>query len=116
MLSRSASPEGWEGLLAPEAVFDLPGVDWLLVRTRTPWGKIGQMFRAVQMERHHTKDEILEAYLNQAPYGGNVEGVGAASLLWCGKPARDLTMREAVALSARSVTDVSGACPFLSRM
>lgn len=69
------------------------------LHTRTPWGKVWQMFRALQMERHHTKDEILEAYLNQAPYGGNVEGVGAASLLWCGKPARDLTMREAVALS-----------------
>ncbi|MFN0076968.1 MAG: penicillin-binding protein 1C [Prosthecobacter sp.] len=69
------------------------------LHTRTPWGKAWQMFRAVQMERHHTKDEILEAYLNQAPYGGNVEGVGAASLLWCGKPARELTMREAVALS-----------------
>jgi penicillin-binding protein 1C len=69
------------------------------LHTRTPWGKAWQMFRAVQMERHHTKDDILEAYLNQAPYGGNVEGVGAASLLWCGKPARELTMREAVALS-----------------
>lgn len=69
------------------------------MHTRTPWGKAWQMFRAIQIERHHSKDEILEAYLNQAPYGGNVEGVGAASLLWCGKPARDLTMREAVALS-----------------
>ena len=69
------------------------------LHTRTPWGKAWQMVRAVQMERHHTKDAILEAYLNQAPYGGNVEGVGAASLLWCGKAALDLTMREAVALS-----------------
>lgn len=69
------------------------------LHTRTPWGKAWQMVRALQIERHHSKDDILEAYLNQAPYGGNVEGVGAASLLWCGKPARDLTMREAVALS-----------------
>lgn len=69
------------------------------LHTRTPWGKAWQMVRALQIERHHSKDEILEAYLNQAPYGGNVEGVGAASLLWCGKPARELTMREAVALS-----------------
>ncbi|WP_395745074.1 penicillin-binding protein 1C [Prosthecobacter sp.] len=69
------------------------------LHTRTPWGKAWQMLRAVQLEKHYSKDAILEAYLNQAPYGGNVEGVGAASLLWCGKPARDLTLREAVALS-----------------
>lgn len=69
------------------------------LHTRTPWGKLGQMLRAVQMERHYSKDAILEAYLNQAPYGGNVEGIGAASLLWCGRPAAELTMREAVALS-----------------
>lgn len=69
------------------------------LHTRTPWGKAWQMFRALQIERHHSKDNIFEAYLNQAPYGGNVEGVDAASLLWCGKPARALTMREAVALS-----------------
>lgn len=69
------------------------------LHTRTPWGKAWQMVRAVQMERHHSKDAILEAYLNQAPYGGNVEGVGTASLLWCGKTALNLTMREAVALS-----------------
>jgi len=69
------------------------------LHTRTPWGKAWQMLRAVQIEKHHPKDAILEAYLNQAPYGGNVEGVGSASLLWCGKPAKDLTLREAVALS-----------------
>ncbi|OYW31460.1 MAG: penicillin-binding protein 1C, partial [Chthoniobacter sp. 12-60-6] len=69
------------------------------LHTRTPWGKAWQMLRAVQLEKHYSKDAILEAYLNQAPYGGNVEGVGAASLLWCGKPARELTLREAVTLS-----------------
>ncbi|OYW77134.1 MAG: penicillin-binding protein 1C [Verrucomicrobia bacterium 12-59-8] len=69
------------------------------LHTRTPWGKAWQMLRAMQMEKHHSKDAILEAYLNQAPYGGNVEGVGGASLLWCGKPARKLTLREAVTLS-----------------
>jgi penicillin-binding protein 1C len=69
------------------------------LHTRSAWGKLWQIFRALQMERHHGKQAILEAYLNQAPYGGNVEGIGAASLLWCGKPARELTLREAVALS-----------------
>lgn len=69
------------------------------LHTRSALGKLVQIFRAIQMERHHSKTEILEAYLNQAPYGGNVEGIGAASLLWCGKHARELTLREAVALA-----------------
>lgn len=67
--------------------------------TRSFFGKLTQMARAVQLERHYTKDEILEAYLNLAPYGGNVEGVGAAAQLWCNKQARDLTARESVSLS-----------------
>lgn len=71
---------------------------WRL-NTRSVPGKFLQIVRAFQIERHHTKDEILEAYLNLAPYGGNVEGIGAASLLWCGKSQADLTLREAVTLS-----------------
>ncbi len=67
--------------------------------TKSLGGKFVQMLRAIQLERHYSKDQILEAYLNLAPYGGNVEGIGAASLLWCGKEARDLTAREAVSLS-----------------
>ena len=69
------------------------------LQTRSIWGKGVQIFRALQLERHFSKDEILEAYLNLAPYGGNVEGVGAAAILWCGKQANDLTLREAVTLS-----------------
>ena len=67
--------------------------------TRSLPGKAVQMARAVQLERHYPKDAILEAYLNLAPYGGNVEGIGAASLLWCGKSAARLTTRESIALS-----------------
>jgi penicillin-binding protein 1C len=69
------------------------------LETRSFPGKFVQMVRALQLERHYSKDEILEAYLNLAPYGGNVEGIGAASILWCGKPASELTAREAVSLS-----------------
>jgi penicillin-binding protein 1C len=67
--------------------------------TRTVWGKLTQVFRAVQLERHYGKRELLEAYFTFAPYGGNVEGAQAASLLWCAKPARDLSLREAAPLS-----------------
>lgn len=69
------------------------------LRTRSIFGKAVQIARALQLERHYSKDELLEAYFNLAPYGGNVEGVGAASLLWCGKKAGDLSLREACALA-----------------
>lgn len=66
----------------------------------TSWRiKLIQIVRAVQLERHYTKDQILEAYLNLAPYGGNVEGIGAAALIYFGKPAARLTLPEAMALA-----------------
>jgi penicillin-binding protein 1C len=71
---------------------------WKL-HTRSWWGKLVQIVRGAQLERHYGKREILEAYLTLAPYGGNVEGISAASLLWCGKTAADLTEREAICLS-----------------
>ena len=67
--------------------------------TRSPLGKLVQAARALQIERHYAKDEILEAYLNLAPYGGAVEGVGAASRVYFDKPASALTLGEALALA-----------------
>jgi penicillin-binding protein 1C len=69
------------------------------MRTRSPAGKLRQMIFALELERHYSKNEILEAYLNLAPYGGNVEGIGAASLLYFGKAPGKLTLHEAVSLS-----------------
>lgn len=71
---------------------------WQL-KTTSIFGKAGQMLRALQLERHYTKDAILEAYFNLAPYGGNVEGAGTASVLWYGKAAKDLNLRESVSLA-----------------
>jgi penicillin-binding protein 1C len=48
-------------------------------RERTLLSKVIEIIRAVQIERRWTKDQILEAYLTMAPYGGNLEGVRAAS-------------------------------------
>lgn len=48
---------------------------------------------------HYTKDEILTAYLTLTPYGGNVEGIEAASLVYFGKHASQLTAAESIALS-----------------
>jgi len=70
------------------------------LHTRSISGKCRQMFRAIQLERHYSKQEILAAYFTIAPYGGNVEGVRAASFRWCGKPAAELTLREAASLTS----------------
>src|SRR5437867_2490705 len=67
--------------------------------TRTLSGKFVQIIRALELERHYSKDEILEAYLNLAPYGRNIEGVGAASQLYFGKTAAHLTKPESISLS-----------------
>ena len=67
--------------------------------TRTPFGKLVQSARALQLERHYSKDEILEAYLNLAPYGGSIEGVGTASRIYFDKPAIALSRGEALALA-----------------
>lgn len=68
------------------------------LNTRTPMGKLRQLGRAVQLELFYSKREILEAYLNDAPYGANVQGAGTASLLYFGKQANQLTLPEALTL------------------
>ena len=67
--------------------------------TRSPLGKLVQVARALQLERHYTKAEILEAYLNLAPYGGSVEGIGTASRIYFDKPASALSRGEALVLA-----------------
>ena len=52
--------------------------------TRSLAGKGMQILRAIQLERHYSKEEIAAAYFTIAPYGGNVEGARAASFRWCG--------------------------------
>ncbi|MDX1391921.1 MAG: penicillin-binding protein 1C, partial [Rheinheimera sp.] len=58
-----------------------------------------QIVLALYLEWHYSKDEILQAYFNYAPYGGNIEGVAAASLIYFGKEAKYLTVQQALALS-----------------
>lgn len=66
---------------------------------RTIWVKIREMFRAFQLEWKYNKDEILQMYLNLVPYGGNIEGVKAASLLYFNKNPDHLSLAEITALS-----------------
>ncbi len=63
-------------------------------------GKLRQMRLALALERQLGKDEILALYLRLAPYGGNVEGLRAASLAWLGKEPGRLTPAEAAFLVA----------------
>lgn len=62
--------------------------------------KLRQLVRAVQIERRLSKGEILDLYLTHAPYGGNLEGIRAASLAYFGKEPRRLTVSEAALLVA----------------
>ncbi len=67
--------------------------------SKTVSGKLHQMFRAVQLETHFSKDEILTLYLNYAPFGGPIEGVQAASFAYLGKSAKELSHAEAALLA-----------------
>ena len=67
--------------------------------TRTPWGKAKQLLRALQLEAHLSKHDILQLYLERAPFGGTIEGVEAASWAYLGKPAARLSQAEAALLA-----------------
>lgn len=69
------------------------------INSKTVSGKLWQMVRALQLEMHYSKNQILEAYLNLAPYGNNIEGAPAASLIYFGKPVEKLTLPESLTLS-----------------
>ncbi len=67
---------------------------------RTAGGKLRQIVRALQLEHALSKTEILRIYLRLAPFGGNLEGVRAASLAYFGKEPRRLSVGEAALLVA----------------
>ncbi|MDE9440347.1 peptidoglycan glycosyltransferase PbpC [Xenorhabdus bovienii] len=66
---------------------------------RTFTGKFRQIWRTLQLECHYSKDQILEMYLNRAPFGGTLQGVGAASWAYLGKPPSELSPGEAALLA-----------------
>jgi penicillin-binding protein 1C len=68
-------------------------------RNRNFTSKLIESFRALQLEWKYSKKEILQMYLNLAPYGGNIEGVKAASLLYFEKDPDHLSLAEITALS-----------------
>jgi penicillin-binding protein 1C len=68
------------------------------LNTRSIGGKLQQILRAMQLEVCYSKRELLEAHLNLMPYGGNIQGVGAASLIYFDKSARHLDLAESLSL------------------
>ncbi len=68
-------------------------------KPRTYLNKCIEMFRATQLELHYSKDELLQLYLNLVPYGSNIDGVKAASLLYFNKTPDHLSLAEITALS-----------------
>ncbi|MBT9393369.1 penicillin-binding protein 1C [Hymenobacter sp. NST-14] len=68
-------------------------------KERTFGNKLLEMARATQLEAHYSKDEILQLYLNLVPYGGNVEGVKSAALLYFQQPPDYLSLAQTVTLA-----------------
>ncbi|WP_337160329.1 peptidoglycan glycosyltransferase PbpC [Pseudomonas putida] len=66
---------------------------------RTLTGKLRQLWRTAQLEWHLSKREILQLYLNRAPFGGTLQGVAAASWAYLGKSPMHLTPAEAALLA-----------------
>ncbi len=91
----------------------------LLTPERTIRRKVREFFLTLFVEGIYTKDQIIELYLNQIPYGGTAYGIEAASETYFGKPAKDLTLAEAALIAGLpqrpSTYSPFGAHPELSK-
>lgn len=83
---------------ASTIVMQLARLRWK-IPSNTLQGKFYQIVRAIQLSRHYSKQQILEAYLNLTPYGRNIEGIAAASLIYFNKKPGDLSLPEALTLA-----------------
>ncbi len=68
-------------------------------KERTYFSKFIEILRAIQLEIHFSKDEILTLYFNLAPYGGNIEGVRAAAYFYFNKRLQNLSISEMAILT-----------------
>jgi len=69
------------------------------LRTRSATGKLRQAAAALWLEARYSKRDLLEAYLNLAPFGGNVQGVGAASRIYFNQPPDRISLGESITLA-----------------
>jgi penicillin-binding protein 1C len=95
----------WANVRAGEVVSGASTIPMQIARMaepgpRTFGAKLRESFRALQLEMRFSKDELLERYLNLTPYGGNVEGVGAAAWFYFGKSPDQLSLGEIALLTA----------------
>lgn len=72
----------------------------VLTREKTYTRKFKELVISLQLERKYSKNEILQLYLNEIPYGSNAYGIEAASQTFFGKSAKDLNLKEAAYLAA----------------
>ncbi len=86
----------------------------LLTNERTLTRKMREFILALRIERRFTKDEILQMYLNEAPYGGAARGVAAAAEMYFGKEASELNLVESAILAGIPQAP-SRYSPFLSK-
>ena len=101
-LLRAARQLVWNGrIVSGASTLTMQVARLLEPRAERSFGaKLRQAVRAMELERKLSKDEILALYLGLAPYGGNLEGIRAASLAYFGKEPRRLTLGEAALLVA----------------
>ncbi len=66
---------------------------------RTYWNKFLEILRAMQLEFHYSKNEILEIYLSHLPFGGNIEGVKSASFIYFNRPPDKLSLSQSILLT-----------------
>ena len=89
----------WSNLRAGEVVSGASTIPMQIARMadpapRTLGSKLRESFRALQLDRHRSKAELLDTYLNLAPYGANIEGMGAAARFYFGKQPSQLSLGE----------------------
>ena len=96
----------WKDIMAGEKVQGASTITQQLIKNsiltseRTFTRKIKEVILAIETEQKFSKDEILEMYLNQIPYGSNAYGIEAAARTFFGKSAKDLDIQEAALLAA----------------
>lgn len=95
---------GWQDLRSGEVISGGSTLTMQVARLldphpRTFGGKVRQVWRAMQLEWHLSKEQILTLYLNRAPFGGTLQGVGAASWAYLGKSPAQLSYSDAALLA-----------------
>lgn len=92
----------------------------LLTPERTLTRKLKEIILALQAEQTYSKDEILEMYLNQVPYGGTAYGIEEASRQYLGKSITETTLAEAAFLAGLPVSPTTlspfGTTPYLAKI